>query len=119
MATFDYLRSGEALRLGSDHARDFERIIGRRAVDAERFLTHVSGGYSRTAAGYLRIPSNPWRAHAHLDKFRELVKVERAKDADPGMIEVTYADGETDLIDKYGFLCVEHQIVTPEEETGK
>lgn len=114
MAVFKYFRSGEALNLGSDHARDFERIIGRRAVSAERFLTHLNGG-SWTAAGYLRVPSDPWRAHAHLDKFRELVKVERAKDADPGMIEVTYADGETDLIDKYGLLCVEYVIGTPKE----
>lgn len=108
MSTFKYLRASDALMLGSESARDFESIIGLKAVDAERFLTPIKGGYSKTAAGYLRVPSDPWRAHSYVDKlFKVIVRVEWAKDADPGMVEVFYADGSTELIDKYGLLCVE------------
>lgn len=109
MSTFNYYRSGAALNLAGPHARDFEKIVGLRAMSAERFLTHFQGG-SRTAAGYLREPSDPWRAHNYLAQFKEIAKVETAKDADRGMIEITFTDGTTDLIDRYGLLCVERPI---------
>lgn len=111
MSTFNYLRAHQIRALGSENTRDFEKIIGLKAVDAERFLSPIKGGYSKTAAGYLRVPSDPWRAHSYVDKlFKVIVRVEWAKDADPGTVEVVYADGSTDLIDKYGLLCVEIPI---------
>jgi hypothetical protein len=107
MSTFKYMRSGEALNKAADSARDFEKIKGRRAASAERFLTHIQGG-SRTKAGYLREPNDPWRAHAYVDTlFKTIERIEVAKDAERGMIEVFFTDGSSDLVDRYGFLCVE------------
>jgi hypothetical protein len=105
VATFDYLKPGEAVRRASPHARDWENIVGLKAADAGLFLK------DRTRAGYLREPSDPWRAHAYVERFfREIQSVQWAKDADPGVAEVFFTDGESTLLHKWDLLCVERPI---------
>lgn len=108
MSTFEYLSPSEALHRAGDNVRDFERITGLRALSADRF---PRGWMSRTKAGYMRKPGDPWKAHgiAHgiLDKFKVIDWVRVAPDAEGGMVEVFYKDGSADLISKYDLLCVE------------
>lgn len=99
MSTFDYLTPAEAVAAARVEAPEYKRITGLRGVDADR-IPNV-------------IPEEPWRAHGHLDKFKEIARVEWAQDADPGTAEVFYADGSTDLIKREGLLCVERPIITP------
>lgn len=111
MATYHYLKPGEALALASEHARDFEKIIGLRGIDADQLRPQIS----RTRAGYMHKPDDPWRAYGDRDKMREIVKVERTGgDADPGTITVTFKndDGtqESVYLHKVDLLCVERPI---------
>lgn len=110
MSTFDYLKPGEALHLASDQARDFEKITGLKAVSANRLEPRVYW-LTRTRAGYMRKPDEGWHAHNHMDQFKELSRVERAKNAEPGMVEVFYADGTTDLVGEHDLLCVERPVM--------
>jgi hypothetical protein len=107
MSTFGYMTPNEALHAARDDVPKCLSIIGAKGVNADRigptFLT-------RTQAGYARKPSDPWRAHSHLGKFKEIARVEVARDADPGMIEVFFADGTTELIGKQDLLCIERPI---------
>lgn len=111
MATYDYLKTGEALARASEHARDFEKIIGLRGMDADDIRPQIP----RTRAGYMHKPDDPWRAYGSRDKMREIVKVERTGgDADPGTITVTFRndDGTEDptYLHKVDLLCVERPI---------
>lgn len=106
MSTFDYLTPGEAVQAARGDAPEHLRIIGAKGVSAERMPRLIT----RTAAGYARKPVAPWAAHGHLDKFKVIERVEWAKDADPGMAEVFYTDGSTDLVSCFDLLCVERPI---------
>ncbi|THA72501.1 hypothetical protein E6R60_26590 [Streptomyces sp. A0642] len=96
MSTFDYLTPAEAVTATQATAPEYQRITGLKGVDADR-IPNV-------------IPEEPWRAHGHLDKFKEIARVEWAKDADPGTAEVFYTDGSADLIKRDGLLCIERPI---------
>lgn len=111
MSTFDYLTPGEAFIDALDGAPEYRRITGLKGVDADRIPNLIT----RTRAGNARKPEQPWRAHGHLDKFKEIARVEWAKDADPGTAEVFYADGTADLIKQGDLLCVERPIITRED----
>jgi hypothetical protein len=89
-----------------EDAPEYRQIKGLMAISAER-LPFVA----RTRAGQLMKPAEPWRAHGWLDKMREIDRVERARDADPGMVEVFFTDGTTDLIGVKDLLCVERPIL--------
>ncbi|MFD8654971.1 hypothetical protein [Streptomyces mirabilis] len=102
MPTFDYLTPADAVAASGNDAPGYKRIDGLKGVDADR-IPNV-------------IPEEPWRAHAHLDKFKVISRVEWAKDADPGTAEVFYADGTTELIRQGDLLCVERPITTPDED---
>lgn len=106
MSTFDILAPFEAIAAARTGAPDHQRIIGLRAVDADRIPHYIT----RTRTGFARKPAEPWRAHGHLDKFKVIERVEHAKDADPGTAEVFYADGSTDLIGRQDLLCVERPV---------
>ncbi len=111
MATYHYLTPNEALVRAHESARDFEKIIGLRGMEADRLRPPIS----RTRAGYMRKPDDPWRAYGSRDKMREVVKVERTTgDADPGTVTVTFKndDGteESVYLHKYDLLCVERPI---------
>lgn len=106
MSTFDYLAPGQAVTAAQDHAPRYRRIIGLKGVDADR-IPHL---ITRTRAGYARQPEHPWNGHGHLDKFKEIARVEWCRRADPGTAEVFYADGSTDLIGPQDLLCVERPI---------
>ncbi|MFE0490111.1 hypothetical protein [Streptomyces griseoaurantiacus] len=101
MSTFDYLTPAEAVEYARNTAPQYKRITGLKGVDADR-IPNV-------------IPEEPWRAHGHLDKFKEIARVEWAQDADPGTAEVFYADGTTDLIKRDELLCVERPIPVASE----
>lgn len=103
MSTFDYLTPAEAVTAAQTDAPDYKRITGLRGVDADRIPN--------------LIPEEPWRAHGHLDKFKEIARVEWAQDADPGTAEVFYADGSTDLVRRGDLLCVERPITRAEADT--
>lgn len=105
MATFHYLSAGEAWSAAQDSAPEYQKIIGLWAVDADRIQ-----GVHRTRAGYAKAPEQPWVAHAFIGLFKAVERVERATDADPGMVEVFYADGSTDLIGPKDLLCVERPV---------
>lgn len=106
MSTFDTLTPAEALDAAREDAPDYKRIIGLKGIEASR----VPNLITRTKAGNARKPEAPWIAHGHLDKFKEIARVERAKDADPGMVEVFYVDGTTDLVGRQDLLCVERPV---------
>jgi hypothetical protein len=108
MGTFHFLKPADAVAAAQSSAPDYQRITGLKGVDADRIPDMVT----RTAAGNARQPEQPWRAHGHLDKFKEIARVEWAKDADPGTAEVFYADGSTDLLKRGDLLCVERPIST-------
>lgn len=108
MSTFDYLTPADALAAARNDAPDHLRIVGLKGVDADRML----GLITRTATGNARQPEQPWRAHAHLDKFREIVSVEWAKDADPGSVWVAYTNGTAELLKRGDLLCVERPVIT-------
>ena len=109
MSTFTFLKPADAVAAARDSAPDYQRITGLRGVDADR-LPHM---ITRTAAGNARQPEQPWRAHAYLDMFREIARVEWAQDADPGTAEVFYADGSTDILHRGDLLCVERPVTGP------
>lgn len=112
MSTFDYLTPAEAVAAASNTAPGYQRIDGLNGIDADRIPNLIT----RTRAGNARKPEQPWRAHGHLDKFKAIIRVEWAKDADPGTAEVFYADGTTELIRRGDLLCVERPILsTPEK----
>lgn len=98
MAIFDYLTPSEALYMASDTAPDHLRITGLRAVDADRIPDLT--------------PESPWRAHAHLDKFEVIARIERAKDADPGVIEIFWTDGSSAFLHPKDLLCVERPVTS-------
>lgn len=111
MATYDYLKPGEALARAREGARDFEKIVGLRGIDADQLRPRIP----RTRAGYMHKPDDPWRAYGDRDKFREIVKVERTGgDSDPGTITVTFKNGdgteESEYLHKYDLLCVERPV---------
>lgn len=109
MSTFDYLTPSEALYKAGDTAPDYLRITGLRAVDAD----YIPNMITRTRAGYARKPEYPWQAHAHLDKFKVIARIARAKDADPGVIEIFYTDGTSEFLHPKDLLCVERPITGP------
>ncbi|WP_428957866.1 hypothetical protein [Streptomyces sp. cg35] len=102
MSTFDLLTPAEAVAAAQNTAPAHQRIDGLKGVDADR-IPNVT-------------PEAPWRAHAHLDKFKDIVRVEWAEDADPGTAEVFYADDTTDLIKRDGLLLVERPILSTREK---
>lgn len=107
MATFEYLSPGAAVWGARTQAPDYRSIRGLRAMDAGRL---PDATMTRTHAGYMRQPERPWDAHAYVDEMRVIARVEWARDADPGMCEVFYADGSTDLIGSKDLLCVERPV---------
>lgn len=109
MSTFHYLTPAQALAAARSDAPDYQRITGLKAIDADRIPNLIT----RTAAGNARQPEQPWIAHGHLDKFKEIARVESARDADPGTVEVFYTDGSMDLIKRGALLCVERPITGP------
>lgn len=112
MSTFDYPTPGEAVALAHESARDFEKIIGLKAVHAG----YLRPEPSRTRAGNMRKPDPTGREHAQLDKFREIASVAWSRldgsgeDADPGTVTVTFADGESTYLHAGDLLCVEQPI---------
>lgn len=111
MATYDYLKPGEALARAHESARDFEKIIGLRGMDAENIRPRIE----RTRAGYMHKPDDPWRAYGSRDKMREIVRVERTGgDSDPGTITVTFRgdDGteQPEYLHRFDLLCVERPV---------
>jgi len=111
VATYEYLKPGEALARAHESARDFEKIIGLRGMDAENIQPRIE----RTRAGYMHPPFDTWRAYGSRDQMREIVKVERTGgDADPGTITVTFKgdDGteESTYLHRFDLLCVERPI---------
>ncbi|MET7363195.1 hypothetical protein ABZS76_32825 [Streptomyces sp. NPDC005562] len=112
MSTFDYLTPAEAVAAAQSSAPGYQRITGLRGLIADRMPNLIT----RPKAGAARKPEGGegQRAHAHLDKFKTIARVEWAKDADPGTAEVFYADGSTDLAHRGDLLCVERPIITAE-----
>lgn len=106
MSTYDYLTPGDAVAAAQDDYPAHARIVGLKGIDADR-IPHL---ISRTRAGYARKPEQPWLAHGHLDTFKEIARVEWARDADDGAAEVTYTDGSTDLVTRHDLLCVERPV---------
>jgi hypothetical protein len=111
MSTFDYLTPAEAMAYARSEAAEHLRIVGRRGLSADR-MPHI---ITRTNSGYARKPLTPWDAHGHLDKFKVIERVEWAKDAEPGMAEVFYTDGSSDLVGRKDLLCVERPIKLDEQ----
>jgi hypothetical protein len=113
MATYEYLTTGEAMTRASEGAREFERIIGLRGMDAGR----IRPALTRTAAGNMRKPSDSWRAHGQREEFREIAGVIRTRDdgsgvdADPGTITVTFADRTSTYLHAGDLLCVERPVI--------
>lgn len=105
MSTFSYLNPSEILREAREDAPEWRRILGLRAVDADR-IPHAT---YRTNSGYAR-ENRTFTEHGHLDKFKAIERAERAKDANWGMVEVFYTDGSTDLIGPKDLLCVERPV---------
>lgn len=108
MSTFDYLTPREAVNAARPDAPAYQQIIGLRGVDADRFIPR----HERTKAGYLYKPADPWRAHGHLDRFKEIVGVAGFRD---GTAEVVYADGTTECLGPKDLLCVERPVTSPDE----
>jgi hypothetical protein len=108
MSTFSNMTPSEAVAAARDNAPDYVRITGLRGLSAERIPHYIT----RTKAGNAREPDQPWIAHGHLDKFKEIARVEWAKDADPGTAEVFYVDDTTDLVRRGDLLCVERPVGT-------
>lgn len=112
MATYEFYRPGEALGRAHESARDFEKIIGLRGIEADRLRPPIP----RTRAGYMSKPGDPWRAYGDRDKFREITGVVSSKndgsgeDAEDGMITVTFADGQSVYVGAKDLLCVERPI---------
>lgn len=116
MATYEFHKTGEALARAHESARDFEKIIGLRGIDAGQLRPPLS----RTHAGYMRKPDDPWRAYGDRDKMREIVSVVDTRrdgtgvDADPGTITVTFKndDGtqESTYLHVFDLLCVERPV---------
>jgi hypothetical protein len=111
MATYDYLKTGEALARAYESARDFEKIVGLRGIDADQLRPRID----RTRAGYMRKPEDPWRAYGDREKFREIVSVMRTEgDADSGTITVTFRNGdgteESTYLHAGDLLCVERPV---------
>lgn len=111
MATYHYLKPGEALARASESARDFEKIIGLRGMDAENIRPRIP----RTRAGYMHPPTDTWRAYGSRDQMREIVNVERTGgDADPGTVTVTFRNGdgstEETYLHRFDLLCVERPV---------
>lgn len=110
MSTFDYLTPSEAVAAAQPGAPAHLNIRGLLAIDADQ-MPHV---ITRTASGQARKPEQPWTAHAYLARFKKVARVEWAQDADPGTIEVFYADGTSAYLHRADLLCVERPIPTPE-----
>lgn len=112
MATYDYLTPGEAVARAHESVQDFEKITGLRGIEADKLRPPLS----RTRAGYMRKPDDPWRAYGNRDKFREIASVVWSRndgsgaETDPGTITLTYADGESTYLHKEDLLCVERPI---------
>lgn len=112
MSTYEYLTTSEAVARAVEGARDFERIIGLRAIDAERLRPALT----RTRVGDLCEPYDTWRAYGQRGEFREIASVVWSRDdgsgeeADPGTVTVTFADGESTHLHEGGLLCVERPI---------
>jgi hypothetical protein len=107
MSMFDNMTPGEAVAAAQDDMPEYMRITGLKGLAAERIPLYTT----RTRAGNLRKPEQPWNAHGHLDRFKEIERVAWANDTDPGTAEVFYADGTTDLLRSGDLLCVERPIV--------
>lgn len=109
MATFHYLSAGEAWSSAQDSAPDYQKIVGLRAVDADK----IQGTY-RTRAGYAKAPADTWAARAFLDRFKVVERIEWCRnlgeDADPGMVEIFWADGTSDYLGPKDLLCVERPV---------
>lgn len=109
MSTFDYLTPSEAVAAAQDGAPAHMNIRGLLAADAD-WLT-------RTSSGQARKPENTWEARAYLGRFKKVARVEWAQDADPGTIEVHYADGTSAYLHHIDLLCVERPITGPTPTT--
>lgn len=111
MSTFDYLTSAEAVAAAQPTAPAYLNVRGMLAINADRMPNLIT----RTRSGQARKPEGGQGqlAHAYLARFKKIARVEWAQDADPGMAEVFYADGTTDLVGRVDLLCVERPIPTP------
>jgi hypothetical protein len=105
MSTFDYLTPGEAVTAARSDAPAYMSIRGLLAADAD--------WVTRTRSGQALKPEATWEARAYLGRFKKVVRVEWAQDADPGTIEVFYADGTSAYLHRIDLLCVERPIPTP------
>lgn len=101
MSVFEYMDPRSAVYNDRDHATT-GGIRGLMAADAD--------WCTRTATGNAREPEQPWIARGHLDKFKRIARVEIAKDADPGTIEVFWTDGTASILHRGDLLCVERPI---------
>lgn len=107
MPTYEFWTPREAVERASGSAREFETIVGLIGMDADRLRPRLT----RTAAGYMRKPDDPWRAHGDRDKMREIAAVEYVRaDADPGTVEVHFADGGSTYLNRFDLLCVERPV---------
>lgn len=111
MSTFKYYTPAELMQYGSEFARDFESIIGRRGADADLVGLNNSAQITRTAAGYARRPESTWNARYGMSRYgKEIAGVERTEGGDQGMVTVKFADGTEDYIGKKDLFVVEFEI---------
>lgn len=112
MSTFEYLTPGDAVAAARDGEPEYRKIVGLKAVDAD----YLRPAPSRTRTGNSRKPGPTGMEHAQLGKFREIASVVwsrndgSGKEADPGTVTVTFADGETTYLHEGDLLCVERPI---------
>ncbi|MBD3004583.1 hypothetical protein [Streptomyces sp. 5-10] len=103
MSTFEYLTPGEAVAATREDVPDYLSIVGLRGADAD--------WCTRTATRQARKPSDTWSARTYLDRFKEIKLVEYVTgEADPGTVEVFYADGTSAYLHGVDLLCVERPV---------
>jgi len=112
VSAFAYLTPAEAVAAAQPGAPAHLNIRGLLAMDADNIPDLIT----RTRSGQARKPEggDGQRAHAYLARFKKVARVEWAQDADPGTIEVFYADGTSAYLHRIDLLCVERPIPTPE-----
>lgn len=121
MATYDFIRPGDAAARDHSVLDKWDGIRGLRGIDADRLIMiQQLGGTARTAGGTLRQPGNPWDAHVDADKMKKITGVERrtGEDYTSGSFAVLYEDGTEDVLTGKDLLCVEQPIPSPVRHYG-
>lgn len=109
MATFEYLSPGAALERFGEQRPGYEwrSVRGCRMADAERVAT-----IRRTRGGQAKAPEGPQSEHAHGDRFRYVIAMERLTgNVDPGTVELTYLDGTREPFGGKDLICVERPVL--------